>query len=189
MAKGAVSVVDGAGGASERATAADAPTTFEALMAAYEVPIGRYLRHMVGESETARDLTQETFLAAYRALPQTTVTNPGGWLYRIATNQALAHLRRRRLIAWLPLARPFGAGRAGPGLEPGEQVVADVAVAAALARLAPRQRACLLLTMAGFGGAEIAAQLGMSPTAARMCLSRAREGFRRHYFGADAVEG
>ncbi len=189
MARGTASIVDEGERARERAAADGGPAAFEALMAAYEVPIGRYLRHLVGEPETARDLTQETFLAAYRALPHTAVTNPGGWLYRIATNQALAHLRRRRLIAWLPLVGWSGAGRAGLGAEPGEQVVADAAVAAALARLAPRQRACLLLTMAGFGGEEIAAQLGMSPTAARMCLSRAREGFRRHYFGADAVEG
>ncbi len=136
MARETASVRDDGELTGVRETVGAAPATFEALMAAYEVPIGRYLRHLIGEPETARDLTQETFLAAYRALPRTVVTNPGGWLYRIATNQALAYLRRRRLIAWLPLAEWFGAGRAGPG--PGEQVVADAAVAAALARLAPR---------------------------------------------------
>jgi len=68
-------------------------------MAAHEPVIARYLRHLVGDAEVARDLTQETFLAAYRAWATAVPANPGGWLYRVATNQALAHFRRRRLIA------------------------------------------------------------------------------------------
>ena len=41
---------------------------FATLMRRYESRIQRYLRQMVGEAELAGDLTQETFLAAYRAL-------------------------------------------------------------------------------------------------------------------------
>lgn len=173
----------------ERSRAEPWQEAFAALIAVHEAPIGRYLRHLVGVAELARDLTQETFLAAYRALPRTEVANPAGWLYRIATNQALGHLRRRKLIAWLPLGNWLLSGRASPDPPPDERVVGDAAVAATLARLSPRHRACLLLSIAGFAPAEIAAQLGLAPPAARMTLSRAREAFRRHYFGPDQQEG
>ncbi len=167
--------------------AADRPptahATFTALMAAHEPVIARYLRHLVGDVEVARDLTQETFLATYRAWATAVPANPGGWLYRVATNHAFAHFRRRRLIAWLPLGARLARGRAGQEPSPDERVAGDEAVAAALARLPPRQRACLLLSIVGFAGPEIAAQLGLSPAAARMCLARAREAFRRHYYG------
>lgn len=50
----------------------------------------------------AEDLTQETFLAVYKALPQFDGENPGGFVTRIATNKCLDYLKkaeRRTIVA------------------------------------------------------------------------------------------
>ncbi len=133
---------------------------FTALVAAHEAEIARYLRRLVGDRELARDLLQDTLLAAHRAWPPAASTNLRGWLYRIATNRALAHFRRQRLIAWVPLAELVTAGREPSVAGPGEQVETQMAIAAVLDQLAPRDRACLLLDAVGFADAQIAAQLG-----------------------------
>ncbi|MDI3342084.1 MAG: sigma-70 family RNA polymerase sigma factor [Sphaerobacter sp.] len=171
----------------EQVTETDAPA-FEAIVAAYEAPIARYLYGMVGDVELARDLTQETFLSAYRALPSTPITNLAGWLYRIATNHALSHFRRKRLFGWVSLSRLL-AGGYDPSVDGhSEWVVTSSAVEEALQQLDPKDRACLLLRAAGFSSQEIAEQLGCSPGAARTRLSRAREAFRRAYHQGDPDE-
>ncbi|HLI50710.1 MAG TPA: RNA polymerase sigma factor, partial [Thermomicrobiaceae bacterium] len=160
-------------------------TQFESIVAAYEAPISRYLYNMVGDLELARDLAQETFLSAYRAYETTEITNLSGWLYRIATNHALSHFRRKRLVHWVSLSRLLDRGL-DPGIEGhSERVVMSHAVEAALAELDPRDRACLLLKAAGFSSAEIAEQLDCSPGAARTRLFRAREAFRQIYHRDD----
>ena len=165
--------------------AATTAAEFASLVTAYQAPIGRYLARLVGDLELARDLTQDTFLAAHRALPRTRVADPRAWLYRIATNQARAHFRRQRLVRWIPLARLRADDCALATAESTEQVEGEVAVAATLARLDPQDRACLLLDAAGFPATEIAGQLGCSVGAARTRLCRARATFRRLYGGRD----
>ena len=86
----------------ERARAGDV-AAFTALYERFYVPICRYLARLVGDDELGNDLAQDTFLAAWRALPGTEDSSyfvP--WLYRIASNLARSHLRRARLIRWLP---------------------------------------------------------------------------------------
>ncbi|MBX5446765.1 sigma-70 family RNA polymerase sigma factor [Sphaerobacter sp.] len=176
-------LVDGQQGV-EQVTASDA-LAFESIVASYEAPIARYLYGMVGDVELARDLTQETFLSAYRALPSTPITNLSGWLYRIATNHALSYFRRKRLIGWIPLSRLTESGYDPSVDSHSDWVVTNSAVQEALEQLDPKDRACLLLRAAGFSGQEIAEQLGCSPGAARTRLSRAREAFRRAYHRDD----
>src|SRR5688572_18623518 len=76
----------------------------EAIISTYEAPISRYVYGMVGDLELARDLTQDTFLSAYKASGKTDITSMQAWLYRVATNHVFAHLRRKRLIAWIPFS-------------------------------------------------------------------------------------
>jgi RNA polymerase sigma factor (sigma-70 family) len=70
--------------------------------AAFEVLVGRYqprllafCRHMLGSREDAEDVLQESFAAAYSAiLADTRQINVRPWLYRIARNRSLNHMRR-----------------------------------------------------------------------------------------------
>jgi len=169
----------------ERSCEADLAGVFASLLATYEAPISRYPYGMVADRELTRDLAQETFLSAYRALPNSEVVNLSAWLYRIATNHALMHFRRRRRLQWLPLSSLTRSEQPRAPAESDAAATRD-AIGMALARLEPKDRACLLLKTAGFSGEEIGAQLGCSPAAARTRLSRAREAFRRHY---EAEEG
>ena len=74
--------------------------------AAYEVLVGRYharliafTRHMLGSKEDAEDIVQETFAAAYSAMcADERALNLRPWLYRIARNRSLNHLRRHQAI-------------------------------------------------------------------------------------------
>lgn len=94
--------------------------TFDQIFARFQTPICNFIYRLVGNREQAYDLAQDVFVKAYRALIGGTAIQTGAlsaWLYRIATNTATDALRRRRLIAWLPLSlfnddRGIGAGMA-----------------------------------------------------------------------------
>jgi RNA polymerase sigma-70 factor (ECF subfamily) len=166
----------------------DATARFEQLVSTYEAPLARYLFGMVGDVETARDLTQETLLSAFRALDHTHVVNLSAWLYRIATNEALAHLRRRRLMNWVSFSFLLGATSEPRQAGHGDQVTLRWSIEAALDQLEPKDRAALLLNAAGFASQEIAEQLNCSAGAARVRLCRARQAFRRAYRPDTATE-
>lgn len=91
---------------------------FEAIFLRFQGPITNYIYHLIGNREQAYDLAQDVFVKAYKALLGGTIVQPGAlsaWLYRIAANTTTDTLRRRRLIAWLPLSlfnedRGIGAG-------------------------------------------------------------------------------
>ncbi|HEU5314726.1 MAG TPA: sigma factor, partial [Chloroflexota bacterium] len=74
---------------------------FDALVAASRARIARYLARLVGDAEVAADLTQDTFLRAYQALPALADdSDVGAWIYRIATNLARQHHRHGQLLCW-----------------------------------------------------------------------------------------
>jgi len=124
-------------------------------------------------------LTQETFLRAYRAQVRGEQwDNPRAWLYRVASRLATDDYRRRRLLEWLPLwsTEPDTASRV-------EAATAErLAVQSALEALPPRYRVPLVLYVYEERTvAEIAATLGLSASAVKMRLSRARDRFRQAY--------
>lgn len=70
---------------------------FETLIARYRTRLLAFSRHMVGSNEDAEDILQEVFVSAYRAmLADDRELNVRPWLYRIARNRSLNHLRRPR---------------------------------------------------------------------------------------------
>jgi RNA polymerase sigma-70 factor (ECF subfamily) len=76
-------------------------TDVERLFADHHDGVYRYLRRVVGEPEPARDLTQEVFLRVSRAgVPEASEVGRRAWVFRIARNLALNHLRdgRRRPV-------------------------------------------------------------------------------------------
>ncbi len=150
---------------------------------------------LLGSFQDAEDLVQDTMLRAWQAFDSFEGrSSVRTWLYRIATNACLNVLKsaRRRV-----LPSGLGAGTETAGALPRIDTVswleplptagddpADLAalrdrtrlaVVAAFQRLPARQRAVLMLVeVAGFPVSEAAATLGMTTTAARSALQRAR---------------
>ncbi|MDQ4145480.1 MAG: sigma-70 family RNA polymerase sigma factor, partial [Actinomycetota bacterium] len=68
---------------------------FEALVQRYQPRLLAFCRHMLGSTEDAEDVLQEVFAASYNAmLADERAINARPWLYRIARNRCLNHLRR-----------------------------------------------------------------------------------------------
>jgi RNA polymerase sigma-70 factor, ECF subfamily len=161
---------------------------FTAVVERYQVPIGRYLLRLAGgDPHLADDLCQETFVRAYRGILKTDeelALKP--WLYRIATNVAYSALRRRRPVS-LSLEQLDRQALRGmrPYLE--RRATQRDLVQRALAQLSVDYRVPLVLSaVEGFGYKEIAVILGVSATAARKRIYRAKQQFRAVY---TALEG
>jgi RNA polymerase sigma-70 factor (ECF subfamily) len=174
---------------------------FAALVTAHERPVFRHCYRMLGSGPDAEDALQDTLERAWRKLATYDGSGSfGGWLHRIATNVCLDTLRTRRVRlvpagsgpAAAPGSRPSpldldavwvepvsdselsGAGDPQEALLRREEI--SLAFVAALQRLAPRQRAALLLhAVLGFSHAETAEVLAVSASAVNSLLSRARE--------------
>jgi RNA polymerase sigma factor (sigma-70 family) len=72
---------------------------FEALMGRYQSRLHSFCRHMLGSKEDAEDVLQEVFAAAFNAMQaDDRPLNVRPWLYRIARNRSLNHLRRTQAI-------------------------------------------------------------------------------------------
>jgi RNA polymerase sigma-70 factor, ECF subfamily len=116
---------------------------------------------VVRDAAAAEDVAQEAFLAAVRALDRFDRRRPfGPWLHRIVVNRAIDYARaregRREVAAFEAFGAklPCSAPPAG-GLPSGELL-------AALGRLAPEQRAVVVLRhLLGYTPGEIARMLGL----------------------------
>jgi RNA polymerase sigma-70 factor (ECF subfamily) len=157
--------------------------SFERIYDEYKTPIYNYIYHLVGNREQADDLTQDTFLKAFKALPKMDANlKLSAWLYRIATNTAYDALRRRKLIAWMPWQDLDHEPADVESADPQETIGTSELVHAALKRMPSHYRAALLLyTQEGFSYAEIATTLNIAESGVKMYLSRARHSFREHY--------
>lgn len=164
-----------------RARAGD-QAAFSALFEQFHTQILNYIHRMVNDRSLAEDLTQDTFIKAWNALAGTRpdlAFKP--WLYRIATNTAISHLRRRKLIQWIP----FVGG--DEDLHPsGESVEGNVTrfldIDQALKQLPKHYVAVLLLRhYQGLSLAETAHALDITENAAKLRLFRARKAFAQVY--------
>jgi RNA polymerase sigma-70 factor (ECF subfamily) len=122
------------------------------------------------DPDEAEDITQVTFLNAYRALRRgDTPESPRAWLLAIARNVCR---RRYRARALRPLEVELDSDLA---LAPEDEGPSAGDILAALERLAPNHRAAVLLReFWGLSYAEIAKELGLSHSAVEALLFRAR---------------
>ncbi len=73
------------------------PAAFGRLYDRYLQPVYRYLYSRLGDAHTAEDVTSQTFVAAYEALPKYRERGQfTAWLFRIARSKLYDHLRRSR---------------------------------------------------------------------------------------------
>lgn len=155
----------------------------EVLFFRYRDAVFRYLLVMLQDEEAAADLTQETFLRAFQALPR--LRKPRafrGWLYRIAAN--LAHDERRRptlpTVSWEEMVSDDGSH---PGGEEPERLwlrkERHRAVREALGQLPQEQREVVILHYSqGLALQEIARILGVPKGTVASRLMRARQRLR-----------
>ena len=157
---------------------------FNTLFQHYNGQICSYLARMVGNDEEGRDLAQETFLKAWRTLSSMKdAAQFTPWLYRIATNTAIDHLRRRK-SRW-PLWKKqetLDAYEQSSLVGPEEQIAESEHITQALAQVSPHYRACVLLQLvAGFTQREIATSLNLSEKSISIYVSRGLEQLRQAY--------
>lgn len=149
-----------------------------ALFAEHREGLTRYLTRIVGHPDAARDLTQEVFLRVTRAGVPTASETSGGelqsgrraWVYKIARNLALNHLRDQQ-------RRPSTTSMVDVSRIATQELSA--AVQQALASLQDLDRDIFLLReSAGLGYDEIAAACELTPDAVRNRLFRSRQQLR-----------
>src|SRR5882724_8964670 len=93
---------------------------FESLVARYQARLLAFCRHMLGSREDAEDVLQEVFAAAFNAvLADEREITVRPWLYRIARNRSLNHLRRNTATGMDSMDVYF----ADSGLSTGEKVL------------------------------------------------------------------
>ena len=167
---------------------------FDALVRATYVDTYTLAHRLTGDDEDARDVTQETYLRAYRGLrrfrgdAQFTT-----WLYRITANCASTHLGRRARHRHEELHDDLPVDDLRPGADPvgrAEQGALRERVNQALRGLPPRLRAVIVLRdIYDLPHEAIAAELGISESAAKVRLHRARRKLRDDVFLRDAATG
>ena len=118
---------------------------FEVLCSRYQSRLLSFARHMLGSREDAEDVLQEVFAAAFNAvLADTRQINVRPWLYRIARNRSLNHLRRASAVGMDSMDVHY----ADHGLSTGDRVLRRESFRELLAdvrQLPETQRTALLL--------------------------------------------
>ncbi len=142
----------------------------------YPAVLAAFARQL-GDPEEARDLAQDAFLDAFRALA--TLRAPRAfpaWLRRIARNRAVQVFRRRAIV---PREVPL---EEVPELASPTLTTEQLLVRRTLAALSPEDRGVLIMDgVLGMAGAEIAASLGLSRAATYARVARARARFLTRY--------
>lgn len=158
---------------------------FESLFRDYWAYVYRIVRRLVADPAEAEDLTLETFWRLYRRSPfRDEGFQPGGWLYRVATNLGLRSIRSfKRREGYELKAGRFAVDEA-PETRPVEIQAANEeqeTTRRALAAMNERQAQLLVLRYSGMSYKEIAETLGLSPTSIGPLLVRAEREFEVRY--------
>lgn len=139
--------------------------------------------HLLGSREAMDDVLQDTYLSAYRGLPQIrNEADVGAWLYRITYNACLQRLRRRDLSE--PTDASFFDALAAPAPDLAEDVAARDTLHRALRGLPAEQcAAVLMIHRDGFSYAQAAQILDVPIGTVASRVAAARVTLRRTYAG------
>jgi len=162
-----------------RAARGDAEA-FRQLVEAYQTPAYRLAARMCGP-DSAEDVTQEAFLAAWRALPEFRGDcRFSTWLYRLVSNAAIDCLRREKKHRDTGDVDDLELPDGGPSpQEQAERSDTRDAVRRALDRLSPEHRQVLLLRfMQELDYGEIARALDVSEGTVKSRINRAKSKLR-----------
>ena len=163
---------------------------FEQLLLEHQKNVYNLCYRMAGNPDDAMDLSQETFLRAWRCLDQYQFVSAfSTWLYRLCSNICIDFLRRRRRQQTVPLTVEDADGEeqtyAVPDAQPlpEEQVELKLTretLAAAMAQLLPEHRAVLQLRVVNeMSYEQIADVLDIQIGTVKSRLSRARNQLKK----------
>ena len=168
-------------------------SAFRELVRRYERPVFTLIYRMVRDRETAEDLAQETFIKVLnhidRYRPEFKLSS---WLFKIANNLTIDHLRKRQLSTVSIDGSPHAASAAeieatsfdveARGESPLEEIESrelGSAIERAIATLRPEYRACIMLRhVEGRSYEEIAATLDLPLGTVKTYIHRARHQLR-----------
>jgi RNA polymerase sigma-70 factor (ECF subfamily) len=166
---------------------------FRELVRRYERPVFSLVYRMVRDRELAEDLSQETFIKVLnhidRYRPEFKLSS---WLFKIANNVAIDHLRRRQLDTVSMDGSPHAVtaaeaeatsfdvqGSGESALDELEARELGTAIEQAIAKLRPEYRACIMLRhVEGRSYEEIAATLDLPLGTVKTYIHRARHQLR-----------
>jgi RNA polymerase sigma factor (sigma-70 family) len=151
------------------------PAAFETIVDRYQGRLLGFCRQMLGSTEDAEDVLQEVFVNAYKAmLADEREINLRPWLYRIARNRCLNHLRKptadaQESMDMVPEVEAASTAEKVHNREEFRQLLVDVK------KLPETQRAALLLReMDALSYEEIAAAMETTVPSVKSLLVRAR---------------
>ena len=166
---------------------------YRELIRRYERPVFSLIYRMVRNRELAEDLAQETFIKVLNAVgsyrPEFKFSS---WVFKIANNAAIDHLRRRELDTLSLDGSPHAetpemieatalqvSDRTETALEEVENKELGRAIEAGIAKLRPEYRACILLRhVEGRSYEEIAQILSLPLGTVKTYIHRARNELR-----------
>jgi len=182
------------------------PANFERVVLKYQPRIFRFIYSMTNEIQLAQDLTQDTFLLAYRALvkqPETAKTSPekenefspevalpiSAWLYTIARNATISEKRRRKGMQFSSIWQPCDGGgeyeisnrnllASGSDLE--NHYIARDELKRAMTAVGKERLTALLLYFDGYSYQEISQLINISLSSVKSQIFRAKESLRRN---------
>jgi RNA polymerase sigma-70 factor, ECF subfamily len=142
-----------------RVTTSGSEAAYRELLSRYERPVFSLVFRMVRDRETAEDLSQETFIKVLNNLDRYSPEFKfSSWLFKIANNLTIDHLRRRRVdtisIEGAPDAVTAESAKATSiavvsasesPLEELESRELGTAIERAIGKLRPEYRACIML--------------------------------------------
>jgi RNA polymerase sigma-70 factor, ECF subfamily len=160
---------------------------FETVMRRYNQMLFRTVRSIVGDDLEAEDVLQDTYVRAFEHLWQFAgAAKFSTWLTKIAINEALSRLRRRRRFLALDESAEIGLSARGPSRTPGpeEEAVREQStrlLEAAVDEL-PEPYRCVFVMRAinGMTTAETAECLNLTDENVKIRMHRARAMLRQH---------
>lgn len=158
-----------------QAAVAGSQDDFARLVRRYSNSIYRVVFRLCGSAEDAEDITQETFVKVFKALPQIDLRRPiKPWLYRIAVNTAVSQLRKRRGRIQVELDE----AELPPVRDEAEALPDMIDAQTALARLPlDYRRVIVLRAIEDLPFADVAQILDVPEATARTRFRRARQMF------------
>ena len=167
---------------------------FRELVRRYERPVFSLVFRMVRDRETAEDLAQDAFVKVLNHIDKYSPEFKfSSWLFKIANNVAIDHLRRRRLDTISMDGSPHASTASEVeattlNLESEQESALDEleakelgsAIEQAIAKLRPEYRACIMLRhVEGRSYEEIAATLDLPLGTVKTYIHRARHELRK----------